>query len=81
VLSSTRRAAGLTLKTVAGGFLAQSRDSAVVDDMPLKVVTARAPTNAERRDLAFAFRVAKHVKSNTIVYARIAPPSGSGRDR
>src|ERR1700738_1687145 len=47
------RAAGLTLKTVAGGFLAQSRDSAVVDDMPLKVVTARAPTNAERRDLAF----------------------------
>src|ERR1700720_3369521 len=72
------RAAGLTLKTVAGGFLAQSRDSAVVDDMPLKVVTARAPTNAERRDLALAFRVAKHVKSNTIVYGRDCATVGIG---
>src|SRR5580704_12116524 len=72
------RAAGLTLKTVAGGFLAQSRDSAVVDDMPLKVVTARAPTNAERRDLAFAFRVAKHVKSNTIVYVKDCATVGIG---
>jgi phosphoribosylaminoimidazolecarboxamide formyltransferase / IMP cyclohydrolase len=71
-------AAGLTLKTVAGGFLAQSRDSAVVDDMPLKVVTARAPTNAERRDLAFAFRVAKHVKSNTIVYVKDCATVGIG---
>jgi phosphoribosylaminoimidazolecarboxamide formyltransferase/IMP cyclohydrolase len=72
------RAAGLTLKTVAGGFLAQSRDNAVVDDMELKVVTARAPTNAERRDLAFAFRVAKHVKSNTIVYAKDCATVGIG---
>jgi phosphoribosylaminoimidazolecarboxamide formyltransferase/IMP cyclohydrolase len=72
------RAAGLTLKTVAGGFLAQSRDYAVVDDMELKVVTARAPTNAERRDLAFAFRVAKHVKSNTIVYAKDCATVGIG---
>ena len=72
------RAVGLTLKTVAGGFLAQSRDNAVVDDMPLKVVTARAPTNAERRDLAFAFRVAKHVKSNTIVYAKDCATVGIG---
>jgi phosphoribosylaminoimidazolecarboxamide formyltransferase/IMP cyclohydrolase len=72
------RAAGLTLKTVAGGFLAQSRDNAVVDDKPLKVVTARAPTNAERRDLAFAFRVAKHVKSNTIVYVKDCATVGIG---
>jgi phosphoribosylaminoimidazolecarboxamide formyltransferase / IMP cyclohydrolase len=72
------RAAGVTLKTVAGGFLAQSRDNAVVDDMPLKVVTTRAPTNAERRDLAFAFRVAKHVKSNTIVYAKDCATVGIG---
>src|ERR1700726_2584910 len=72
------RGAGLTLKTVAGGFLAQSRDNAVVDDMPLKVVTARAPTNAERRDLAFAFRVAKHVKSNTIVYVKDSATVGIG---
>src|SRR5204863_2381223 len=63
------RAAGLTAKTVAGGLLVQSRDNAVVDDIPLKTVTRRAPTEAELRDLRFAFRVAKHVKSNTIVYA------------
>ena len=64
------RAAGLTAKTVAGGLLVQSRDNAVVDDMDLRPVTKRAPTNAELRDLRFAFRVAKHVKSNTIVYAK-----------
>ena len=64
------RAKGLTAKTVAGGLLVQTRDNAVVDDMELKRVTKRAPTNAELRDLRFAFRVAKHVKSNTIVYAK-----------
>src|SRR6476646_10777439 len=62
------RAAGLTAKTVAGGLLVQSRDNAVAEDMALKVVTRRAPSEAELRDLKFAFRVAKHVKSNTIVY-------------
>jgi phosphoribosylaminoimidazolecarboxamide formyltransferase/IMP cyclohydrolase len=72
------RAAGLAAKTVAGGLLLQSRDNAVVDDMSLKVVTARAPTNAELADLAFAFRVAKHVKSNTIVYARDRATVGIG---
>jgi len=53
----------------------------VVDDMLLNVVTQRSPTNAERRDLAFAFRVVKHVKSNAIVYARTAPRSASAPDR
>jgi phosphoribosylaminoimidazolecarboxamide formyltransferase/IMP cyclohydrolase len=72
------RAAGLTAKTVAGGLLVQSRDNAVVDDMQLKPVTKRAPTNAELRDLAFAFRVAKHVKSNTIVYAKDRATVGIG---
>jgi phosphoribosylaminoimidazolecarboxamide formyltransferase/IMP cyclohydrolase len=72
------RAAGLAVKSVAGGLLVQSRDNAVVDDMELKVVTRRAPTNAERADLAFAFRVAKHVKSNTIVYARDRATVGVG---
>ena len=72
------RASGLTVKTVAGGLLVQSRDNAVVDDMDLQVVTARAPTDAERKDLAFAFRVAKHVKSNTIVYARDGATVGIG---
>ena len=72
------RAAGLTAKTVAGGLLVQSRDNAVVDDMPLKTVTRRAPSHAELRDLAFAFRVAKHVKSNTIVYAKDRTTVGIG---
>ncbi len=72
------RAPGLTAKTVAGGLLVQSRDNAVVDDMTLKVVTKRAPTQAELRDLAFAFRVAKHVKSNTIVYAKDLATVGIG---
>src|SRR3954465_5012563 len=64
------RSAGFTAKTVAGGLLVQSRDNAVVEDMQLKVATKRAPSEAELRDLKFAFRVAKHVKSNTIVYAK-----------
>jgi phosphoribosylaminoimidazolecarboxamide formyltransferase / IMP cyclohydrolase len=72
------RGGGLTAKTVAGGLLVQSRDNAVVDDMELKPVTKRAPTNAELRDLRFAFRVAKHVKSNTIVYAKEAATVGIG---
>jgi len=72
------RAQGLLVKSVAGGLLVSSRDNAVVDDMDLKVVTKRAPTNAERRDLAFAFRVAKHVKSNTIVYAKDLATVGIG---
>jgi phosphoribosylaminoimidazolecarboxamide formyltransferase/IMP cyclohydrolase len=72
------RAAGIVVKSVAGGLLVQSRDNAVVDDMTLDVVTRRAPTNAELADLAFAFRVAKHVKSNTIVYARDRATVGIG---
>jgi len=72
------RAIGLTAKTVAGGMLVQSRDNAVVDDMILKAVTKRAPTDAEMRDLRFAFRIAKHVKSNTIVYAKDLATVGIG---
>ncbi|WP_458758829.1 bifunctional phosphoribosylaminoimidazolecarboxamide formyltransferase/IMP cyclohydrolase [Afipia sp. TerB] len=72
------RALGLTAKTVAGGLLVQSRDNAVVDDMTLKTVTKRAPTDAELRDLRFAFRVAKHVKSNTIIYAKDLATVGIG---
>jgi phosphoribosylaminoimidazolecarboxamide formyltransferase/IMP cyclohydrolase len=72
------RTPGWSLRTVAGGFLAQARDSAVVDDMELKVVTRRAPSDRELADLAFAFRVAKHVKSNAIVYARGGSTVGIG---
>jgi len=72
------RAAGLTVKSVAGGLLVQSRDNAVVDDMRLTTVTRRGPTAAELADLRFAFRVAKHVKSNTIVYAKNGATVGIG---
>ena len=72
------RAPGLQIRTVSGGFLAQGRDNAVVDDMELRVVTRRAPSAAELADLRFAFRVAKHVKSNAIVYARDGATVGIG---
>jgi phosphoribosylaminoimidazolecarboxamide formyltransferase/IMP cyclohydrolase len=72
------RASGLAAKTVAGGLLVQSRDNAVVDDMTLRTVTRRAPTAAELLDLRFAFRVAKHVKSNTIIYAKGGATVGIG---
>ena len=72
------RAAGLTVKSVAGGLLVQSRDNATVDEMQLKTVTRRAPSEAELADLRFAFRVAKHVKSNTIVYAKDRATVGIG---
>ena len=72
------RSVGLTVKTVSGGLLVQSRDNSVVDDLDLKVVTKRAPTSAEMADLKFAFRVAKHVKSNAIVYVRDGATVGIG---
>ncbi|MGX7875635.1 bifunctional phosphoribosylaminoimidazolecarboxamide formyltransferase/IMP cyclohydrolase [Mesorhizobium sp. ORM6] len=72
------RSPGTTVKSVAGGLLVQGRDNAVVDDLELKVVTKRAPTPAEMADLKFAFRVAKHVKSNAIVYARDGATVGIG---
>ena len=72
------RAKGLTVKSVAGGLLVQTRDNAVADDMTIKAVTKRQPTEAELRDLVFAFRVAKHVKSNTIVYAKDLATVGIG---
>jgi phosphoribosylaminoimidazolecarboxamide formyltransferase/IMP cyclohydrolase len=72
------RAPGLTFRSLAGGFLVQSRDNAVVDDLELKVVTKRQPTPQELADLKFAFRVGKHVKSNAIVYARDGATVGIG---
>jgi len=72
------RAKGLVFKSVAGGLLVQSRDNAVADDLALKTVTKRKPNAAELADLKFAFRVAKHVKSNTIVYAKDGATVGIG---
>jgi len=71
-------APGVTVRSVAGGFLAQSRDAGRVDPAALRVVTQRAPTAAELADLIFAFRVCKHVKSNAIVYAKGAATVGIG---
>ncbi|MGC4026041.1 MAG: bifunctional phosphoribosylaminoimidazolecarboxamide formyltransferase/IMP cyclohydrolase [Mesorhizobium sp.] len=72
------RSTGQTVKSVAGALLVQGRDNAVVDDMELKVVTKRAPTEREMADLKFAFRVAKHVKSNAIVYVKDSATVGVG---
>ncbi len=72
------RAPGLTAKTVSGGLLVQNRDNALVEDMELKVVTRRAPTAQELEDMKFAFRVAKHVKSNAVVYAKDGQTAGIG---
>jgi phosphoribosylaminoimidazolecarboxamide formyltransferase / IMP cyclohydrolase len=72
------RACGTTFKSVAGGFLVQSRDNAVVEEMQLTTVTQRAPSATELSDLRFAFRVAKHVKSNAIVYAKGGATVGIG---
>ena len=72
------KAPGLLFKTVAGGFLLQSRDQGHVEAGDLKVVTRRAPTPEELADLQFAFTVAKHVKSNAIVYAKGGATVGIG---
>lgn len=72
------RTAGLTAKTVSGGLLVQARDNAVIADATLKVVTKRAPTAQELEDLKFAYTVAKHVKSNAVVYAKDGQTAGIG---
>jgi phosphoribosylaminoimidazolecarboxamide formyltransferase/IMP cyclohydrolase len=72
------RASGLAFRSVAGGFLLQSRDTGSASDLDLKIVTKRRPSEAELADLVFAFMVAKHVKSNTIVYAKNGATVGIG---
>jgi len=69
---------GLMVKSVAGGLLVQSRDTGRIGPDDLKVVTKRAPSPEELEDLLFAFRVAKHVKSNAIVYAKGGATVGIG---
>jgi phosphoribosylaminoimidazolecarboxamide formyltransferase/IMP cyclohydrolase len=71
-------ASGLTFKSVAGGFLVQSRDDARLTPADLQVVTKRAPSDEEVRDMLFAFTIAKHVKSNAIVYAKAGQTLGVG---
>jgi phosphoribosylaminoimidazolecarboxamide formyltransferase / IMP cyclohydrolase len=71
-------APGRSFRSVAGGFLLQSRDAGRIARADLRVVTKRAPSEAEFLDLLFAFRVAKHVKSNAIIYARDQATVGIG---
>ena len=71
-------APGRIVKSVAGGLLVQSRDNGRLSPKDLKVVTKRAPSAREMADLVFAWRVAKHVKSNAIVYAKDGATTGIG---
>jgi phosphoribosylaminoimidazolecarboxamide formyltransferase/IMP cyclohydrolase len=70
--------AGLVVKSISGGYLAQSADTATLDRSTAVVKTKRAPTDDEWRALEFGWKVAKHVKSNAIVYALPGQTVGVG---
>ena len=72
------QATGMIIKPLAGGFLLQTRDSKTVRAEDLKVATKRQPTAQELSDMLFAFKVAKHVKSHAIVYAKDGATVGIG---
>jgi len=74
----TERIGGLDYKRVNGGLLVQDRDNGMVGESDLKVVTKRVPTETEMRDLLFAWKVAKFVKSNAIIYAKNNQTIGVG---
>lgn len=69
---------GIIVRSLAGGLLVQGRDNGTTTAANLKIVTKRQPTERELADLLFAFRVAKHVKSNAIVYAKDGATVGIG---
>ncbi len=71
-------AAGALLRPIAGGFLVQSRDTKRITADDLTIVTKRQPDDREIADMLFAFRVAKHVKSNAIVYVKDGATVGVG---
>jgi phosphoribosylaminoimidazolecarboxamide formyltransferase / IMP cyclohydrolase len=72
------RAPGVNLRSLAGGYLLQTRDNGSIGAGDLRVVSKRAPSTAELADLLFAFRVSKHVKSNAIVFAKSGATVGIG---
>ncbi len=72
------REAGQVWKQVSGGYLIQDRDNGFIGLDDLKVVTKRAPTDDELRDMLFAWKVAKHVKSNAIIYVKDMATVGVG---
>jgi len=69
---------GEVFRSVAGGFLVQSRDDSRLTAKDLKIVTKRQPTDQEVKDMLFAFTIAKHVKSNAIVFAKDGQTAGIG---
>jgi phosphoribosylaminoimidazolecarboxamide formyltransferase/IMP cyclohydrolase len=69
---------GFVIKSIQGGLLVQTRDNGRIGLGDFKVVTKRAPSEREMEDMLFAFRVAKHVKSNAIVYAKDGATVGIG---
>lgn len=71
-------AAGLAVKQVSGGYLVQDKDNGHIDLDDLKVVTKRQPSEKEMADMLFAWKVAKHVKSNAIVYVKDGATVGVG---
>ena len=72
------KAPSMTQRNVAGGILVQDRDNGYVADEDLKIVTKRKPTDAEMADLRMAWKVAKHVKSNAIIYVKDGSTAGIG---
>ena len=72
------RRGGLAVKPITGGLLVQTRDNGAITEADLKVVTKRAPTEQELKDCLFAWTIARHVKSNAIVYARDGATAGIG---
>jgi len=80
LLEMPRDTAGteLQFKPILGGMLVQEADAHELNEVDLKVVTKRAPSPAEVRDLLFAWKVAKHVKSNAILFARGGQTVGVG---
>ena len=76
--SSFASVASLDYRRVTGGLLVQTRDDVADPESEWKVVTTRQPTDAELRDLRFAWRLCKHVKSNAIVFAKDGAITGTG---
>jgi phosphoribosylaminoimidazolecarboxamide formyltransferase/IMP cyclohydrolase len=72
------RRGGLAVKPITGGLLVQSRDNGAIAQADLQVVTRRSPTDREIADCLFAWTVARHVKSNAIVYAKDGATAGIG---
>ncbi len=72
------RRSGLSVKPITGGLLVQTRDNGTITAADLKVVTRRAPSEQELKDCLFAWTVARHVKSNAIVYAKDGITAGIG---